>query len=118
MALKRTKSIGEALQHVADHPVSSSQIPLEMPIWELVSRELFKIANSPDARVRGSMARATKAQKIILDRLVGKRRPGTHPANATVEAIDFVDLTIGVLEEVPNVADDSTDDGRETGAPV
>ncbi|GEP27956.1 hypothetical protein CLE01_25540 [Cryobacterium levicorallinum] len=60
-------------------------------------RKLFELANSPDKKVRGSMARATKAQKIILDRLVGRRRPGTHPAQVQVDAINFIDLTVGVI---------------------
>jgi hypothetical protein len=98
MAMKRNKSIQDSLQFVADHPRVSNEAPIDTPVWELVARQLFKIANEPDKKVRGSMARATKAQKIILDRLVGKRRPGTHPAQAQTEGIDFVDLTMGVLE--------------------
>lgn len=95
--MRRNKSVQDALQYVADHPMPSTDAPIDMPIWELISRKVFEIANTPDQRVRGSMVRATKAQKILLDRLVGRRRPGTHPAQVNSEEIDFVDLTMGVL---------------------
>lgn len=91
------KEIYDALMFVAENPVSTAA-PIEMPVWELVGRKLFEIANSPDSRVRGSMVRATKAQRILLDRMVGRRRPGTHPAQLRGDEIDFVDLTAGVLE--------------------
>lgn len=93
-----TKTVAEALKQVADHPDPGEVAPIDKPMHELISRTLFEIANSPDAKVRGSMARATKAQKIILDRLVGTRRPGSHPAARKDEGIDFVDLTAGALE--------------------
>lgn len=91
-------TIPQALQYVADHPVPATDAPIEMPVWELVSRALFQIANSPDAKVAGSMTRATAAQKIIFNRLVGLRRPGSHPAARKAEGIDFVDLTAGAVE--------------------
>ena len=91
-------SIREALQHVADHPVPATDVVLDVKVSELVARTLFDIANNPDSRVRGSVGRATKAQKIILNRLDGLRRPGTHPAAREAEGIEFVDLTTGVLE--------------------
>lgn len=93
-----TKTVGEALKHVADHPDPGPTAPIDKPMHELIARTLFEIANSPDAKVRGSMARATKAQKIIFDRLVGTRRPGSRPAARKDESIEFVDLTAGVLE--------------------
>lgn len=92
-------TIQQALQRVADHPDLSTAAPLDAPVHELVARTLFKIANSPDQRVRGSLARATKAQKMILDRLVGTRRPGSHPAAYRDNKIEFVDLTQGVIEK-------------------
>ena len=92
------KTIPEALQFVADHPRPSSDAPVDMPIWELVARKLFEIANQPNPSVKGSMSRATRAQKLILDRLVGRRRPGTHPAQVKGDEIEFVDLTVGVLD--------------------
>lgn len=90
-------TVRQALQYVADHPVPATDVVLDQPVWELVARGLFQIANTPDAKVRGSMARATRAQKLLLDRMVGTRRPGTAPVSASVDPIDFVDLTQGVL---------------------
>ncbi len=86
------KSIREALEYVAAHPVSTSD-PIDTPVYELVAQSLFDIANKPNRKVRGSMARANRARKIIFDRLVGRRRTGTHPAQVQGDEIDFVDLT-------------------------
>ena len=97
MALKKHKTIQEALQYVADHPQQSTDVTLDAPVWELASRRLFHITNNPDSRVRGSMGRAVRAQKILLDRMVGRRRAGTHPAQSTTEGITFLDLT-GIIE--------------------
>lgn len=93
-----TKTVADALKHVADHPDPGTVAPIDKPMHELISRTLFEIANSPDSAVRGSLARATKAQKIILDRLVGTRRPGSHPAARKDESLEFFDLTAGALE--------------------
>lgn len=90
------KTIREALQYVAEHPEPSGD-PIDMPVWELVGRQLYDIANRPDATVRGAMARATKAQQMILDRKVGRRRAGSHPAQQRANTIDFVDLTQGAI---------------------
>lgn len=90
-------SIKEALQRVADRPVMDTDEVIQIPVHELVCRTLFEIANKPDAAQRGSMTRANKARKLILDRLVGKRRPGSHPATRTEVQIDFIDLTGGEL---------------------
>ena len=109
--LKRSKTVQEALQFVADHPQQSVSATIDVPVWELVARQLFHVANSPDKRVRGSMARATRAQKMIFDRLVGRRRPGTHPAQASTETLEFADLTVGLLE-APAAAGEG-DGGRE-----
>ena len=107
----KSKTIPEALQYVADHPQPSSDNALLMPAWEHVSRSLFEIANSPNPKVRGSMARATKAQKISLDRLVGRRRPGTHPAQSRTDEIEFVDLTQAVIQlPEPEVEEDEDGD--------
>lgn len=94
----KNRTIAEALQYVADHPDPGDVAPIDTPVHELVARTLFEIANTPDSRVRGSLTRATAAQKIILDRLVGTRRPGSHPAARRDDGITFVDLTAGVLE--------------------
>lgn len=90
-------TIRQALQFVADHPTPATDAVVEMPVWELVSRALYDIANSPDAKVRGSMARATRAQKMLFDRLTGTRRAGTNPVSLKTEEIEFIDLTQGVL---------------------
>jgi hypothetical protein len=92
--LKRHKSIAEALQYVVDHPMQGATAPIDTPAYELVSRALFLVANSPDSNVRGSFARAHRAQKLILNRMVGRRRAGTHPAQTQSEEIEFVDLTV------------------------
>lgn len=99
-SLVKHKGVREALQYVADNPELRTA-PIDTPVWELIARILFEIANSPDAKVRGSMARATKAQKMIADRLVGTRRAGTHPAQAKRQQVAFVDLTQVQLEEGP-----------------
>jgi hypothetical protein len=92
------RSVRDALRFVASHPVSTLE-PVETPTWELIARTLFEVANSPNAKVRGSMVRATKAQRMIAERLVGTRRPGTHPAVAREGTqINFVDLTVAALE--------------------
>lgn len=89
------RGVREALKYVADHPTPSTDAPIDTPVWELIGRTLFEVANTPDAKVRGSLARATKAQKMISDRLVGTRRPGTHPVVRRETGINFVDLTAG-----------------------
>jgi hypothetical protein len=91
-------TIRAALQNVADNPKLLTDELIQLPVHELVCRNLFEIANRPDAGQRGSLARANKARKMILDRLVGKRRAGSHPATRTEVSIDFVDLTGGELE--------------------
>ena len=91
-------SIREALQKVADNPEYTTDALIDAPVHELVARTLFDIANSPNAKVRGSLSRATRAQKMIMDRLVGLRKAGTNPVAQTEAGIEFVDLTRGVLE--------------------
>lgn len=86
-------TIRAALQHVADNPKMLTDELIQVPVHELVCRSLFEIANRPDSSQRGSLARANRARKMILDRLVGKRRPGSHPATRGKVEIDFVDLT-------------------------
>ena len=98
MVMKRHRTLQEALQYVADHPEPSTDVALEMPVHELICRQLFELAMSPDAKVRGSLGRATRAQKLIMDRLIGRRRPGTHPAQAQGDDLEFDDLTQGMLD--------------------
>jgi hypothetical protein len=88
-------SLRQALQNVADNPSIATDEIIQVPVHELVCRALFEIANSPDAGTRGAMTRANKARKMILDRLVGKRRAGSHPATRVQVPIEFVDLTGG-----------------------
>lgn len=90
-------SIRDALQRVADNPELHTDEIIQLPVHELVCRNLFEIANRPDASTRGSLARANKARKMIFDRLVGKRRAGSHPATRVKVDLEFVDLTGGEL---------------------
>lgn len=86
------RTVKEALEYVARHPEPELP-PIEMPVWELISRQLFEKAN----QVGGSavqMKRTAAAHKIIFDRLAGKRKPGTHPAAAKGKReLKMVDLT-------------------------
>ena len=91
------KTIREALQYIPKHPEPEVE-PLDMPVWEHVARALYEIANNPDPKVRGAMARATRAQTIIFDRTGGRRRAGTAPIRRTQTGISFVDLTAGAIE--------------------
>ena len=91
-------TIKQALQYVADYPVMLTDEVIQVPVHELVCRTLFDIANNPDAAQRGSQTRANKARKMILDRLVGKRRAGSHPATRVQVEIEFIDLTGGAIE--------------------
>lgn len=93
----RTISVRQALQNVADYPVPLDDEVLRTPVNELIARTLFDIANRPDASVRGSLNRSNRARKMILDRMVGRRRAGSHPATRTEVTVDFIDLT-GELE--------------------
>lgn len=90
------KTVRGALQYVADHPNLTTP-PIDTPVWHLIALTLFEIANSPDARVKGSLTRASRAQRMIADRLVGLRRRGTHPATAQEQTVILKDLTAGVV---------------------
>lgn len=94
----KSVTVRQAMQNVADYPELMTDELIQVPVHELICRALFDIANRPDASQRGSMARANKARKMILDRMVGKRRAGSHPATRTEMRIEFVDLTGGELE--------------------
>jgi len=93
----RTVTIRQALQQVADHPVPRTDDMVSLPVHELVCRTLFDIANNPMAGKRASMAQANVARGIILNRLVGRRNPGSHPATKKVTHLEFTSLT-GELE--------------------
>ena len=92
-----SKSIRDALEYVAKHPEPTLD-PIDTPVWELVARSLYDIANNPQPKIRGGLARATRAQRMILDRKVGRRRTGTHPAQKEQTSIAFKDLTQGRIE--------------------
>lgn len=94
----RSVTVRQALQQVADYPQPLDDEMIQWPVHELIARTLFEIANRPDASVRGNMTRANKARKMILDRLVGRRRPGSHPATRNNVDIELIDLTGGELE--------------------
>ena len=95
--LSRHKTVRAALQYVVDNPEMTTP-PIDTPAWELVARILFELANNPNLHERGSLARATKAQRMIADRLVGTRRAGTHPTQLRKQEVLFVDLTQKVVE--------------------
>lgn len=91
-------TIRQALRHVADYPEPITDEWLQVPVYELVARTLFDIANRPDVNVRGSMGKANKARKLILERMDGTRRSGSHPATRNGTAVEFIDMTGGELE--------------------
>ena len=99
MALVKHKSVRNALLYVAAHPDWSGGRPVDSPIWEHVARALFDLANNPDTRVVGSVAKSVKAQKIILDRTTGTRRAGTHPAQRSKVQVQYKDLTGGAISD-------------------
>lgn len=89
----RNVSIQQALQRVVDNPVLESDELISLPVHELVCRTLFEIANGVQTQRPRTMARANKAREMIFLRLIGRRRPGSHPATKQQNAIKFVDLT-------------------------
>jgi hypothetical protein len=93
------RTVRQALQHVADYPTPVGDDMTTMHTGELIARTLYDIANKPDAQVRGSLARANKARKLIMDRLGGKRRPGTRPVRPEVQELRIKDLTGKELED-------------------
>ena len=108
MPLKKHKTVRQALQAVEAKPEWPSdrvQDRFDMPVWEMVARNLFDIANRRPQN-RTEMLQATRAQKIILDRLTGTRRMGTHPAVRNRKQVQIVDLTVNLL---PTVEEDSDD---------
>jgi len=92
-------TVKESLEATArtDRPMPDEWI--QVPVHELVSLTLWSIANPASISTRGAVTKASKAQKMILDRIVGTRRPGTNPAARAEEAIEFIDLTEGAIKE-------------------
>jgi hypothetical protein len=89
--MKRT--VREALQHVADYPQPVDDETITMHTGELIARTLYDIANTPNVQERGSLTRANRARKMIMDRLGGKRRPGTKPVRPSGEQLLVKNLT-------------------------
>lgn len=85
-------SIQEALQYVADKPAIATDEIIELPVYELICRSLFELANSPNVNNKGSLRKANVARKILLNRMVGTRRTGSHPATRREISVEFVDL--------------------------
>ena len=92
-------TIQQALTRVSEKWESARDMDMiGTPVYELIGFTLFDIANSGDARIRGSIRRSTRAQKIIMNRMVGLRRPGSRPVTRENDGLEFVDLTVGVIE--------------------
>ena len=86
-------TVSEALS-LAVNSAGDARTPINEPVHLLIADALFRIANSPDPKKKGSVNKAILAQKMILDRLVGKRVAGTSPAVRQQAKISFVDLTV------------------------
>lgn len=113
--LKGHKTVRQALNFISLHPhwpSDDAQARLDMPVWELVCRNLFDIANYPDTANAASLARATRAQKLILDRLTGTRRMGTSPAVRNSKTLELLDLTGDIPEPETVEAELEEDDER------
>lgn len=91
-------TVQQALEHVAEHPDEKVDSWVDAPVWKLIARSLFVIANSPDRSRRGDLMRATRAQKLLFNRLVGTRRPGSNPVANKNASLTFIDLTAGELD--------------------
>ena len=99
MELGMGVTIQQALTRVSEKWESARDMDMiGTPVYELIGFTLFDIANSGDARIRGSIRRSTRAQKIIMNRMVGLRRPGSRPVTRENDGLEFVDLTVGVIE--------------------
>lgn len=93
------RTVREALQYVADYPVPVNDDVVTMHTGELIARTLYDIANKPDANVRGSMSRANKARRLIMNYLAGRRRTGTKPFQKQVVTLRMNDLTGGEIRD-------------------
>lgn len=91
-------TVRQALQQIADHPQMETDDLLNIKVHELVARSLFEIANGANMTKRGTMNRANIARQMILMRMVGRRRAGSHPATNTRVKLEFTDLTGGTIE--------------------
>ena len=91
-------TIKQSLQQVADNPQPRTDDLLSLPSHELVARTLFEIANGAKMGERNSLSRANVARNMILTRLVGRRRAGSHPATEVKVELEFIDLTGEAIE--------------------
>lgn len=98
MGIKK-KSVKEALEYVARHSEWSGGSPVQSPVWENVARTLFEHANNPNVQVVGAVGRSIRAQKIIMNRMTGTRRAGTHPAQLDKQTVQMRDLTGGAIKD-------------------
>lgn len=92
MPLDRHKTVTEALEYVSRHPDWPNKDFKDIPVWEIVARNLFKFSLDADTRVIGAVARSTRAQRIIMDRLTGTRQTGTSPAVYKANSLQIKDL--------------------------
>jgi hypothetical protein len=93
------RTVREALQYVADYPQPVDDEMLTMHTGELIARTLYDLANKPDANVRGSLGRANKARRLIMNYLSGRRRAGTTPHKRKVDTLTLNDLTGGAITD-------------------
>jgi hypothetical protein len=92
-------TIRQAMQQVVDNPEMRTDDMISLPVHELVVRTLFEIANNATSDKKRSMAEANVARNLIFNRLVGRRRAGSHPATREKKvAVEFTDLTGGAIE--------------------
>jgi hypothetical protein len=97
--LMQKRTVREALQHVADYPAPLDDEVIMMHTGELIARTLYDIANKPDVNERGSMARANKSRRLIMNYLAGRRRAGTDPHHKPVVQLQMNDLTGGRITD-------------------
>lgn len=97
MGLKRVVTIRQAMQMVADRPEITTDDLISLPAHELVVRTLFEIANNANSTERGAASKANTARGMIFNRMVGRRRSGSHPATKKTLDIEFADLTGGEI---------------------
>lgn len=91
-------TIRQALQRVVDNPELNTDVLLDVPAHELVCRTLFDLANGAKLDEPRTLQRASRARDVIFNRLVGRRKAGTHPAQKQQEvSISFMEL--GAIDE-------------------
>lgn len=98
--LSKHKTVRQALEFVKANPEPRETV-LDTECWELVARALYVHANGGDPNIVGSMGRANRAQRIILNRTTGRRRAGTHPFQRNQQQVEFFDLTGGASSGTP-----------------